>query len=101
MLLSLAEEVRGGLGVVIFIVGLLTLGAAAIPFAISQRGSRLGRWGSVVLAVGLVTFLPQFFGTPELRVAHGAVIALGCVLLAFAAWAPNRVSRTQRISTGG
>jgi hypothetical protein len=29
-----------------------------------------------------VLFLPQFFATPELRIAHGVLLAVGCLMLA-------------------
>ncbi|MFC4787076.1 hypothetical protein ACT8ZV_21550 [Nocardioides sp. MAHUQ-72] len=48
------------------------------------RTGRLGRTGGLLAGFGLVTYLPQFFGTPELRMAHGLVLGLGLVLMAVA-----------------
>ena len=36
------------------------------------RSGRVGRTGGILAGLGLATYLPQFFGTPEVRVAHGA-----------------------------
>lgn len=32
----------------------------------------------------MVLFLPQFFLSPALRIAHGVLLGVGCVLLAVA-----------------
>jgi hypothetical protein len=48
------------------------------------RTGRLGRTGGLLAGLGLATYLPQFFGTPEVRIAHGVVLGLGLVLMAFA-----------------
>jgi len=48
------------------------------------RSGRLARTGGVLAGLGLATYLPQFFGTPEVRIAHGVVLGLGLVLTALA-----------------
>ena len=40
------------------------------------------RVGGLLTGVGLATYLPQFFATPEVRMAHGIVLGLGLVVLA-------------------
>lgn len=45
---------------------------------------RIGRTGGLLTGVGLATYLPQFFGTPGLRVTHGAALGLGLILMALA-----------------
>ena len=48
------------------------------------RTGTLGRTGGLLAGLGLMTYLPQFFGTPALRVTHGLVLGLGLVLIAVA-----------------
>ena len=48
------------------------------------RSGRLGRTAGILAGLGLATYLPQFFGTPEVRIAHGVVLGLGLVLMAVA-----------------
>ena len=77
----------------LFGVGLALLAAAGVlaAAALWQSGVR-PRWSGVPLAAGLVLYLPQFFGTAALRVAHGALVAGGLLLLA---WAATRLPRTR------
>ncbi|MBO0610280.1 hypothetical protein [Myceligenerans salitolerans] len=75
--------------VALFGAGLLLLAVAgillAVALAVAERGHRgWARWAGVPLALGLVLLLPQFYGGPEVRVAHGVLVAAGCVLLAAA-----------------
>lgn len=48
------------------------------------RSGRVGRTGGLLAGIGLATYLPQFFGGPEVRIAHGVVLGLGLVLMALA-----------------
>lgn len=50
---------------------------------------RMGRAGGLLAGLGLATYLPQFFGTPEIRVAHGLVLGLGLLLVAAASRATD------------
>ncbi|MBL0888234.1 hypothetical protein [Myceligenerans indicum] len=59
------------------------LAAAAVMRAGAARGS-WARWAGLPLALGLFLLLPQFYGGPEIRMAHGVLVAVGCVLLAVA-----------------
>jgi hypothetical protein len=36
-----------------------------------------------VFAAAMVLYLPQFFADPAVRIAHGVLLAIGCVMLAF------------------
>ncbi|MFD7309107.1 hypothetical protein [Promicromonospora sp. NPDC059942] len=76
-----------------FGAGLLLLAASGVLLAValwrsSTRGSGAQgsgthpRWIGLPLALGLVLVLPQFFGGPELRITHGFLVAVGCVLVA-------------------
>lgn len=81
-LLSIVNSVRLGEGVVFFIAGLLFLVAGTILFAIAiLRSSSLPTWIGIPLAAGFALFIPQFFEPQSIRVAHGLLITIGCVLL--------------------
>ncbi|WP_405145336.1 hypothetical protein OG589_01180 [Sphaerisporangium sp. NBC_01403] len=65
-----------------FAAGLVLLGVGTTMAAVAVwRSGALARWSGVPLAVGFALFIPQFFGPPALRIAHGALIAIGGVRL--------------------
>jgi len=59
------------------------------------RSGAVGRLGGLLAGLGLATYLPQFFGTPGLRVAHGLVLGLGLLLMAYAAARPTTAPVTE------
>lgn len=68
-----------------FAVGLLLLGVAAVLAAVAIPRSGVGTfWAGVPLALGYVLLIPQFWTPQPVRMVHGAVVALGCVLVALA-----------------
>jgi hypothetical protein len=72
--------------ITLFGVGLLLVAAAGVLAAVALwRTGAAPRWAGIPLAAGLVLYLPQFFGTPAMRVAHGVLMAAGLLLLAWAA----------------
>jgi hypothetical protein len=83
-LLELAETFRyGAVPLVLFGTGLLLLSAAGVALAVAvRRSARLVRAGGFLVGLGLTTYLPQFFLTPGLRVAHGLVLGAGLLALA-------------------
>src|SRR3954452_8851957 len=89
----------GPVAISLFGLGLLALAAAGVLVAIAAWGSG-PRWraAGAVLAVGLLAYLPQFFGTPAVRVAHGVLLAVGCsgvaALLARAQGSSTSLPRT-------
>lgn len=87
-LLDLAEPIRyGPVQAVMFGVGLLILAAGGFMAAGAiRRSGRLSRWSGYVLAVGLALFIPQFYGPPAVRIAHGVLVGVGCMLLAVSMW---------------
>ena len=87
-LLALVDAVRyQPLAMTIFGAGLLIVAAAAIMAAIAVwRSQVLPRTSGVLFAVGFALFLPQFFGTPAIRIAHGILLAAGLMILAAALW---------------
>jgi len=87
-LLTLLDTVRyQPVAIVMFGAGLVLLAAAGVVLArnLWHSGSAL-RWSATVLGLGLVLFLPQFFAPAPLRMTHGVLLGLGCVLVAVLAW---------------
>jgi hypothetical protein len=83
-LLELAEGFRmGPWPATTFAAGLLLLAVAGVLAAVAvARSGALPRSAGIPFAVAFALYLPQFFGPPALRIAHGVLVALGCVLLA-------------------
>ena len=85
--LSLANDVRSGPGLAVFVLGLVLLAIGVIMMAIAVwRAGTLPRWSAVPLAVGFALYLPQFAASQPIRVAHGLVVAAGCLWVATAMW---------------
>lgn len=81
-LLSLANSVRLGEGVVFFIPGLLFLAAGTVLFANAiWKSNSLPIWSGIPLAVGFSLYIPQFFEPQLIRIAHGLLITIACMLL--------------------
>lgn len=81
---SLINSVRLGEGVVFFIPGLLFLAAGTILFAIAIWGSSsLPTWIGIPLAIGFALYIPQFFELQSIRVAHGLLITIASILIAW------------------
>ena len=86
-LVDMASVVRGGAGLVMFLIGLLMLGVGAIMVArVIWKSDAFARWIGIPFAVGFALYIPQFFGSQPLRVAHGNLVAVGCVLIAVGMW---------------
>ncbi len=85
-LLDLVDGIRmGPAQLTTFGIGLVLLGVGAVLGAVAAwRSGVLSRWSAVPLAVGMALYLPQFFASPSLRVAHGVLMGAGCVVLAAA-----------------
>lgn len=83
-LLDIADRVRyAPVPVAMFALGLLGLAVGGVLLARRTAGDGgLARLGGVLVAVGLVAFLPQFFAPPAVRIAHGVVLGVGTALLA-------------------
>jgi hypothetical protein len=95
-LMSLANDIRYGPGIVLFGAGLVLLGLGAILAAVAVwRSGELPRWSGILFGLAFALFIPQFFGSPVIRVTHGLLMAVGCVWLAFAIWRAQE-SRTIR-----
>jgi hypothetical protein len=86
-LVSLADVVRSGPGLVMFGVGLLLLGVGAIMVAVALwRSGSFPKWSGVPFALGFALYIPQFFATQPIRVAHGVLVAIGCLWIAASMW---------------
>lgn len=86
----LADAIRFGVAQsVTFGVGLLLLAAGGVLVAVAVR-RRGGGWSGLPFALGMVLFLPQFFGPPPVRIAHGLLVLAGCALLA--GWTARRTA---------
>ncbi|PWK88032.1 hypothetical protein C8D88_103228 [Lentzea atacamensis] len=78
-LLELAEAVRyNPVAATTFAIGLVTMGVAAVMVALKLR-----TLPAILFAAGFVLFLPQFFTPPSARIAHGVLMIVGCVWLAW------------------
>lgn len=86
-LMKVVENVRTGPQLLMFSMGLLLIGVSAVMVAVGVWKSRvLPKWSGVPFAVGFALFIPQFFGTQPIRVAHGLLVAAGCLWLAASLW---------------
>ncbi|MCZ2262624.1 hypothetical protein [Isoptericola sp. QY 916] len=76
----------------LFGLGLALVAAAGVLAAVALwRAGGRPRWVGAPLAAGLLLYLPQFFGTPAIRVGHGVLVAVGLLLVA---WAVRRAPGT-------
>lgn len=85
-LLEVVENIRmGALQATTFAAGLALLATAGVLVAIAAaRSGGLPRWVGLPFAVAFALYLPQFFGPPAVRIAHGVLVAAGCLVLAAA-----------------
>lgn len=85
--LGLAEVIRSGPGLAMFLAGLLLLAASAIATAAALwRSCRYPKASGVPFAIGMCLYIPQFFGAQPLRVAHGLLVAVDCMWIAVCLW---------------
>jgi hypothetical protein len=85
-LLGVAEAVRySPLAVTTFGIGLVALAAGAILAAVAiWRSEILPRASGLLFATGFALFLPQFYLPAAARIAHGVLLAAGCLWVAVA-----------------
>ncbi|GII83029.1 hypothetical protein Ssi03_10190 [Sphaerisporangium siamense] len=91
-LLQLVDEFRyQPVAVTTFAAGLLLLGVGTVMAAIAiWRSGTLPRWSAVPLAAAFALFIPQFFSTDALRIAHGALTMAGALWMAWTLWRARR-----------
>lgn len=86
-LLVLVDDVRSGAGLSLFGVGLVVLALGTILAASAIWKSRImPKWSGIPLALGFALYIPQFYGTQPVRVAHGLLIAVGSLWVAISMW---------------
>ena len=83
-LTSLASSVRGEPGITFILMGLVLLGIGIIVSAIAVwRSGIVARWAAIPLAVGFALYIPQYTAPQYLRVAHGLLITVASLLIAW------------------
>lgn len=84
--LEQAQAVRyQPLAVTIFATGLVLIAVAGVwTAAVVWRDGTLSRLSGLLFGLGFALFLPQFFTPAPVRIAHGALVAVGCIGLAAA-----------------
>ena len=94
-LLVLVEEFRYDVVALSFFgTGLLLLAAAGIALTRWMRDAPSAMWvGGLLVGAAMATYLPQFFLPPALRIGHGVVLGIGCLLLAAAVRAGSTVEQ--------
>lgn len=81
---TLTNSIRYGEGIWFFGVGLLALAVGTILFAVAiWRSGIMTRWSGIPLAAGFALFIPQFFTPQPVRVGHGLLVMVGCLVLAW------------------
>lgn len=85
--LTLANDVRTGPGLMMGVAGLVLLAVGTTMLALTVWiSSALPRWSGFPLAIGFILFVPQFFAAQPLRVAHGLLVCAGCLWTAAGMW---------------
>lgn len=87
-LLAAVEAVRyQPIALTMFGVGLLLIAVGALMVTVAWwREGGFARWGSLIFGVAFALYLPQFFTPGPVRIAHGALTAAGCLMLAARLW---------------
>lgn len=86
-LLNMANGLRFGPGFVMILAGLLLLALGIILAASAVWKSRIiTKWSGFPLALGFLLYIPQFVAAQPIRVAHGLLVAVGCLWMALEMW---------------
>ena len=87
-LMAVVDHIRWEAGLFWILGGLALLGIGVIAMAVAiWRSGRLVRWSGAVLALAFALYIPQYAAPQPIRVAHGALILAGGLILAWAVWA--------------
>ncbi|MFC6086567.1 hypothetical protein [Sphaerisporangium aureirubrum] len=102
-LMTLVDDFRyGPVAITMFGAGLVLLGAGAVLAAIAARRSGvLPAWSMIPLAAASVLLIPQFYGPPALRVAHGVLLAAGAAWAAWHLFDARPAARSARLGHDG
>lgn len=83
-----------------FALGLALLGVGAVLAAVAiGRSGMLPTWSGALFALGFALFIPQFFTPMPVRIAHGVLLAAGCLWVAAALWRPRSVAVPPAVGT--
>jgi hypothetical protein len=86
-LVSLSAVIRGEPQLTMFMLGLVLIGVSAVMAATAiWKSGTLSKWSGLPFAIAFALYIPQFFGTQPVRVAHGLLVAAGCLWIATALW---------------
>jgi hypothetical protein len=87
-LLDLVDATRfDPVAATMFALGLAGLGVGAVLAAVAVWRSRaLPRYAAIPFAAGFALFIPQFSAPAAVRIAHGALVAVGLMWLALVLW---------------
>lgn len=73
--------------VTVFAIGLILMGLGAVLTAIALgRSGLMGAWTGVIFAAAFALYIPQYFTPMWVRIAHGAILAIGSLWVAFGMW---------------
>ncbi len=68
-----------------FTIGLLLLAAGPILAVIAvAKSTVLPKWGALLFGIGMALYIPQFFGGAAIRIGHGVLLGIGCLIFAVA-----------------
>jgi hypothetical protein len=87
-LLELVDATRfDPVAATMFASGLAALGVGAVLVAVAVwRSGALPRYAAIPFAAGFALFIPQFTAPAAVRIAHGALVAVGMLWLALVTW---------------
>ena len=81
--MTVVNSIRWEAGIWFILMGLIAVGLGTILLARAVwKSGTLRNWSAIPLALGFALFIPQFTAPQPVRIAQGALIMLGCVLVA-------------------
>jgi hypothetical protein len=93
-LVGLAAVIRGEPQLAMFMAGLLLIAVSAIMVATAiWKSGTLAKWSGIPFALAFALYIPQFFGTQQIRVLHGLLVTLGCLWIASSLWRQTSKSK--------
>jgi hypothetical protein len=73
------------------VLALVTTWIGAVLAAIAiWKSDAMPRWSGIPFALGFALYVPQFFTNQPIRVAHGVLVAAGCLSIAAGMWRRSR-----------